>query len=87
VLDAIASLDAARTSLTRSDREWIIKQAATTLPEMETAATRLVALRTSGTIAGAAARLGMPHLAGVLDRPAATADAGAPRLPGVDCPR
>lgn len=59
VLDAIATLNAPRTSLTRSDREWIIKHAATTLPEIEKAAMRLIALRVSGTIASAAMRLGM----------------------------
>jgi len=59
VLDALAALHAPRSSLTRSDRDWIIRQAATTLPEIEKAALRLIALRTTDTIAAAAVRLGM----------------------------
>lgn len=59
ILDAIATLHAPRNCLTRSDRDWIIKQAATTLPEIDKAAMRLIALRTTDTIAAAADRLGM----------------------------
>jgi hypothetical protein len=59
VLDATTALNTPPGCLTRSDRQWILEQAATTLPEIEKAALRLVALRTSPTMAHAAARLGM----------------------------
>jgi hypothetical protein len=59
IQDAIAVLKPPRAVLTHSDRAWIVEHAATTLPEIEKAALRLVALRASGNIARAAARLGM----------------------------
>lgn len=59
IQDAIAILNEPRATLTHSDRIWIVEEAATTLPEIEKAALRLIALRTSSNIAGAAARLGM----------------------------
>jgi hypothetical protein len=59
MLDAITALQAPATTLGSSDREWILKHATTTLPEIEKAALRLVALRTSSTVSGAASLLGM----------------------------
>jgi hypothetical protein len=59
MLDAIAALQAPATTLGSTDREWILRHAATTLPDIEKAALRLVALRTSRTVSGAASRLGM----------------------------
>ena len=59
IQDSITTLEAPRATLTRSDRAWIVEHASSTLPEIEKAALRLVALRIAGNIAGAAARLGM----------------------------
>jgi hypothetical protein len=59
MLDAIAALQAPATTLGCAERAWILENAATTLPEIEKAALRLVALRTSRSINRAASRLGM----------------------------
>jgi hypothetical protein len=59
VLDATTMLNAPQTILTRSDRSWILEHASSTLHEIEKAAQRLVGLRLSDTISGAAALLGL----------------------------
>jgi hypothetical protein len=64
--DAIEALGAAAdddAGFTAADRTWVIDHAATTLPEIEKATLRRVALRQAGTIAGAARRLGMAPVA------------------------
>jgi len=48
--------------LDETDRIWIAKHAARSLGEIETATTRLTALRMSGNVNRAAARLGMAHV-------------------------
>jgi hypothetical protein len=57
--DARVALSAPSGSFIRSDRDWVLKYSAKTLPEIETATLRLVALRWSGNITRAAERLGM----------------------------
>jgi Inner membrane component of T3SS, cytoplasmic domain len=65
VIDEYA--DAAMTALrapdafTRVDREWVRLHSATTLPEVEKGTLRIVALRSAGNIARAAALIGMAH--------------------------
>jgi hypothetical protein len=61
--DAIMSLGATATEFTGTDRDWVIARSASTLPEVEKGTRRLVALRQSGSIVQAAARLGMSHVA------------------------
>jgi Inner membrane component of T3SS, cytoplasmic domain len=61
--DAIAELAAEETGFSRADRDWVLACSASTLPEIEKGARRLVALRQTGSITGAAARLGMSHVA------------------------
>ncbi len=61
--DAIADLAAAATGFLRADHDWVIEHASSTLPEIETGTRRLVALRQAGSITGAAARLGVSHVA------------------------
>jgi len=56
--DAIAELGTSSEFLA-ADRAWVREHACTTLPEIETATLRLVALRASRNLAHAAARLGM----------------------------
>jgi len=46
---------------TATDRHWVRAHAATSLPEVEKGAWRIMALRHTGNIAGAAALLGMGH--------------------------
>ena len=57
--DAIAELDAARTGFLPADRDWVRRHAAASLPDLEKATRRLVAIRASRTVSAAAARLGM----------------------------
>jgi transcriptional regulator with PAS, ATPase and Fis domain len=59
MLDAIRALKAPATTLGAADRAWMLAHAATTLPEIEKTALRLVALRTSDSVSAAASRLGM----------------------------
>ncbi|HET7501826.1 MAG TPA: FHA domain-containing protein [Kofleriaceae bacterium] len=58
-IDAIAELGASALSFTDADRQWVIKHAAISLPEIEKATLRLVALKTSVSMGSAARRLGM----------------------------
>lgn len=60
--DAVILLKVPTANITRSDRTWIIEHAATTLPEIEKATMRLVALRNSPNIAAAAIQLGMASI-------------------------
>lgn len=60
VSDATAELGLPRTSFLGSDRDWILEHASTSLPEIEKATLRLLALREAGgNMNRAAARLGM----------------------------
>jgi hypothetical protein len=58
-LDAITALGERGDCFTDDDRQWILEHAATTLPEIEKATMRMVALKTSANVSSAAARLGM----------------------------
>jgi hypothetical protein len=58
-VDAISMLDAHHEGFTEADRTWVIDHAAGTLPEIEKATLRLVALRMSRSLTGAAEQLGM----------------------------
>lgn len=58
VVDAIVALNAPMTSLTAVDRAWVLTQG-TSLPEIEKATLRLVALRSTPNLTFAAARLRM----------------------------
>jgi hypothetical protein len=58
-LDATAELSVPSTSFTKADRQWVLECAPSTLPEIEKATLRLVALRMSTNLSQAAARLGM----------------------------
>jgi hypothetical protein len=57
--DARAAFSAPPSSFVRSDRAWVLANEASTLPEIETATRRLVALRSSENAERAAERLGM----------------------------
>jgi ActR/RegA family two-component response regulator len=57
--DAIDELGTWRTSFLSADLAWVRAYAATSLPSIETATLRLVAIRESRNITSAAARLGM----------------------------
>jgi hypothetical protein len=57
--DAIVELAAPRTPFPALDRQWVRQHASTSLPEIEKATLRLVALRASRSLSQAAARLGM----------------------------
>ncbi len=61
--EVIESLGAAATGFTPADRDWVMAHSAASLPEVEKGARRLVAIRQAGSIAQAAARLGMSHVA------------------------
>jgi hypothetical protein len=61
--DAIEALGVDDAGFTAADRTWVLDHAARTLPEIETATLRRVALRQAGSIVGAAKRLGMSHVA------------------------
>jgi hypothetical protein len=58
-IDAIAELGASEMSFTEDDRRWIVEHAAMSLPEIEKATLRLVALKSSRSLGSAAKRLGM----------------------------
>jgi hypothetical protein len=58
-LDAIAALGASPTSFHSADRDWVLANVEKSLPAIEKATLRLVALRTSANLSRAAARLGM----------------------------
>lgn len=57
--DAIAALGAPATSFGPDDHSWVLSRAATSLPEIEKATLRRVALQFSTNVSRAAARLGM----------------------------
>jgi hypothetical protein len=57
--DAIAELGAPRTSFLPADRDWVRLHSASSLPDIEKATLRLVAIRESRNLSAAAARLGM----------------------------
>ena len=57
--DAMAELGTPDTGFLDADRSWIRKHAGTSLPEIEKAALRLVALRVAPNLSNAATRLGM----------------------------
>jgi hypothetical protein len=61
-LDALAELGEPRGSFTAADRDWVLAHEATSLADIEKATLRLIALRTSGNVNRAAARLGMAHV-------------------------
>ena len=61
--DAIQELAAHETGFTSADRDWILEHASSSLPEIEKATRRLVALRQASSINAAATRLGMTHTA------------------------
>jgi len=61
--DAISALGADDAGFTEADRTWVLDRAVATLADIETATLRLVALRQAGSIARAAARLGMSPVA------------------------
>jgi hypothetical protein len=58
-IDAVAELRALRASFTDADSQWVLDNAPLTLPEIEKATLRLVAIRVSRNVSDAAARLGM----------------------------
>jgi hypothetical protein len=57
--DAVAELGAPLAGFTAADHAWVRDHAAASLAEIEKATLRLVAIRTSHNVSGAAARLGM----------------------------
>jgi pSer/pThr/pTyr-binding forkhead associated (FHA) protein len=57
--DALAELGTLHTSFLPADREWVRMHSASSMPDIETATLRLVAIRASRNLSGAAARLGM----------------------------
>lgn len=59
--DAAAALGGAPVRFTQIDRDWVRLHSATSLPEIEKGTLRIVALREAGTIARAAALIGMAH--------------------------
>lgn len=61
-LDSIAALGASATSFQPDDHRWVLEHAAVSLPEIEKATLRRVALRTSTNLSRAAARLGMARV-------------------------
>ena len=62
-LDAISTLGEDAAGFTDADRTWVLDHSVGTLPEIEAATLRLVALRISLTVTGAAEMLGMSHVA------------------------
>lgn len=62
-IDAINELDAAPTSFTIANREWVAKHAASSFASIEVATRRIVACNDSGNVHRAAARLGLSHVA------------------------
>lgn len=61
--DAAASLADDVTRFTRADHDWVVEHGATSLPEIEKSARRLVAIRLTSSLAQAAVLLGMSHVA------------------------
>ena len=57
--DAIAKLGTPRTGFLPADRDWVRMHSASSLPDIEKATLRLVAIRESRNLSTAAARLGM----------------------------
>lgn len=57
--DAIAELGTLRTSFVPADREWVRTYSSSSLPDIEKATLRLVAIRESRNLSSAAERLGM----------------------------
>jgi hypothetical protein len=57
--DAMVELATSRSVFEAADHDWVREHAATSLPEIEKATLRLVALRASRTLSQAAERLGM----------------------------
>ena len=62
-VDAISELRALRAGFTAADRQWVIENTPLSLSEIEKATLRLVAIRASRNMSGAAARLGMSLIA------------------------
>jgi hypothetical protein len=62
-IDAICELNAAPTSFTIANREWVAKHAASSFARIEVATRRIVACNDSGNVHRAAARLGLSHVA------------------------
>jgi hypothetical protein len=60
--EALFKLGADAACFTSDDRSWVIEHAAKTLPEIGRATMRLVAIRQTGSIAKAAARLGLSYV-------------------------
>jgi hypothetical protein len=60
--DAIAELGTTRAAFTQHDHAWVMEHAAGSLGEIEKATLRLTAIRMSGSVGRAAARLGMAHV-------------------------
>lgn len=60
--DAIATFGMQSSSFPLSDRAWVLKHAAFSLPEIEKATRRLLAIRETGNLNQAAARLGMARV-------------------------
>lgn len=61
--DAVTSLAVDVNRFTPADRAWVRAHTADSLPEIEKATRRLVALRDGGNVARAAVKLGMSHVA------------------------
>jgi FHA domain len=57
--DAVVALGTQRTGFLSADREWVRTHSATSLPDIEKATLRLIAIRESRNLSSAAARLGM----------------------------
>ena len=60
--DAIAQLGMQPNAFPSSDRDWVLEHAAHSLPEIEKATRRLLAIRETGNLNQAAARLGMARV-------------------------
>jgi hypothetical protein len=61
--DAIVALSAKMTSFSVDDRQWTRRQRPQTLDDIETAVTRIVAIREFSTLEKAASKLGITHVA------------------------
>ncbi len=62
-IDAICELDAAPTSFSVAQRDWVAKHAASSFAEIEITTLRIVACNDAGNVHRAAARLGLSHVA------------------------
>jgi pSer/pThr/pTyr-binding forkhead associated (FHA) protein len=62
-IDAICELDAAPTSFSAAEREWVARRAARSFAQIEVTTLRIVAYNDAGNVHLAAARLGLPHVA------------------------